>query len=126
MSAVSANEVMAVQADVAAHSNPRRGRFFEGTVTFTTSGAVSTTELPSETTFVKPTGTGLYRLTVPKGNRITVCGLTYMDASGGADTVTCKSATASTGVIDLTTTASGSAANATSGDSLHFCVYVEL
>ena len=98
-----------------------------GRLVFTTSGAVDSTNsvLPAGCTAEKPSGTGLYTLTFPACKNLFVLGLNYNDASGGADTVTGKSVLACTGRVTFTTKSSGSAATATSGDSVDFAVILE-
>ena len=94
-----------------------------GTVDLDSSAAVLTTGTFRGGTFTKPSGTGLYRLTLsdlyPKilCVQITPLAATYADRC-----VTLIAITNSTGVIDFTVGASGSAADPNAAMSFHVLV----
>lgn len=98
-----------------------------GKVVFTTSGAVDTTNsVTPQVTPSKPSGTGIYQLTFPKGANI-VCQFTYhnadntklLSATGGP--ISEANGTAQFIVID--NKATDAAVNATSGDYVSYTIW---
>lgn len=124
-------ELMAAPLDAALSSSGGRYRLLVGRVVFTTSGAVDTTNSisPSGVTPSKPSGTGLYRLTFPVCKNVFCVGLVVRDESGGIDSAVGKTASATAGTYDFTTHTQGATdatANATSGDSVDYCLICEI
>jgi hypothetical protein len=95
---------------------------------FTTSGAVASYTGRAGAVFAKPSGTGVYTLTIPQCKKVYVAGVTYYDASGGGKLIATAKSKSST-VVTIVTSAEGTGtlapADAVSGDSIDVCLWVE-
>jgi hypothetical protein len=97
-----------------------------GKVVFTTSGAVDTTNSVTPQVTPSKTGTGAYRLTIPKCANV-VAVVTYHNANGSSIVSATGGAISETnGTVDFlthTNTASDVADNAASGDYLSYIIW---
>lgn len=99
--------------------------FLFGTVTFGSSGAVSSQD-SQNFTVTKPSGTGIYRITLDSGYHNFV-GVNFTPMNGGtaADVSYQQKTNVSSGVVDFHCVSSGSAADATSGHKVFITVAVK-
>jgi len=95
---------------------------------FGTSGAIASYSGRAGAVVAKPSGTGVYTVTIPQAKKVYVSGITYFDAAGTGKLIpTAKSK--STTVVTIVTSAEGTGtlapADAVSGDSIDVCLWVE-
>lgn len=97
-----------------------------GTVTFTTSGAIGS-QTSKGFTVTKPTGTGLYRITLDNpAQALKACALTMLCPTAANRMAQLTTDLTSNLTVDFTHLSAGSAANATSGDAVVVAIDVNL